>query len=397
MEMLELVETVNAEKASIDKLFGKEGAGVRSRKKTPQYMSQLAEAARLIADVYNGRKPAYILQEAMTTSDFPYLFGDVIDRQILAAYQEWPTTWQRYTKRGRVRDFRTVKRFTVYGADQVLPSALSTNSGEYPYEEINENSPYSYAVSKYGRKIRFRWETMINDDLDALKDMPERLGRAARRSEEKFVTALFIDANGPHASFYTSGNKNIVNTTNGASATNPALSISALQDAFKVLSKMVDENGEPIVIDTVELVVPPALEVTAYNIQNAVQLWLDTNASAGTAQQNLVTTNWMKARLNINVNPYIPIVASSANGNTSWALFANPNNGRPAMELGFLIGHEQPEIFMKAANQIALGGGAADAMNGDFDNDSIEYKLRHVFGGTRMDPKMTVASNGSGS
>jgi hypothetical protein len=396
MDMLELIETINAEEASVQRLFGKEGQGMRSHKRNPRYMAQLTEAAKLVADVYNGRKPLHYLQEAMTTSDFPNLFGDILDRQILAAYQEWPATWQNYAKRGRVRDFRTVKRFSVYGADSVL-SAIVGEKGEYPYDAFNENSPYSYAVAKYGRKLKFSWETLINDDLDALKDGPDRFGRAARRSEEKFATQLFVDASGPHASFYTTGNKNRVHTENGAPSNNPTLSIAALQAAFLVLSKMVDEQGEPIVIDTVQLVVPPALEITALNILNAVQLWLDTNASAGTAQQNLVTTNWMKARVNLNVNPYIPVVASTANGNTSWWLFANPNNGRPALEVGFLLGHEQPEIFMKQPNAARVGGGGEDVMNGDFESDAIEYKIRHVFGGTRMDPKMTVASNGSGS
>ena len=90
-------------------------------------------------------------------------------------------------------------------------------------------------------------------------------------------------------------------------------------------------------------------------------------------------------------------MASTANGSTSWFLFANPDNGRPAIEMGFLSGHEEPEIFMKAPNSMRVDGGGVDVMNGDFDNDAIEYKLRHVFGGTREDPKMTVASNGSGS
>lgn len=396
MEMLELLESVRAEEASVQRLFGKEGVSVRTGgKRGPQYQRKLAEAAKLIADVYTGKRKMHYLEEAMTTSDFPYLFGDILDRQVLAAYREWPTTWQNYAKRGRVRDFRTVKRYSVYGADQVLPSVIG-QKGAYPYEEINENSPYSYNVAKYGRKIRFAWETMVNDDLDALKDMPERLGRAARRSEEKFVTQLFVDANGPHASFYTSGNKNIVNTTNGAASNNPALSIAALQDALTVLSRMVDENGEPIVIDTVELVIPPALSVKADNYLNALQLWVNENKSAGSGEQNIVTANWMKSAFRKNVNPYIPIVATT-NGNTSWWLFANPNNGRPAMELGFLIGHEEPEIFMKTPNQVPVGGSGEDAMNGDFESDAIEHKLRHVFGGTRMDPKMTVGSNGSGS
>lgn len=386
MEMLELLETIRAEEASVQRLFGGEGNGTRSRRKGPRYQAQLAEAARLIADVYKGRRPMHYLQEAMTTSDFPYLFGDILDRQVLAAYREYPTTWQNYIKRGRVRDFRTVKRFSVYGADQVLGSVVG-QKGEYPYEEINENTPYSYAVAKYGRKIRFAWETMINDDLDALKDQPERLGRAARRSEEKFATQLFVDASGPHASFYTVGNKNIVTG-------NPALSVAGLQTAMEILSQQTDENGEPIVIDTVELVYAPTLEVTVQNILNAITI--EATEKGGTAARKLTIQNWMKTTFRPNKNPYIPIVASTANGNTSWFLFANPDNGRPAAEMGFLLGHEEPEVFMKTPNQTRVGGGA-DAMDGDFETDAIEHKVRHVFGGTRMDPKMTVGSNGSGS
>lgn len=386
MEMLQLIETIRAEEASVKRLFGDEGQSVRSRRQSPRYMEKLSEAAKLIADVYSGKRPMYHLQEAMTTSDFPYLFGDILDRQVLASYREWPTTWQNYCKRGRVRDFRTVKRFGVYGADQVLGSVVG-EKGEYPYEEINEDTPYSYAVSKWGRKIRFGWETMINDDLDALKDQPERLGRAARRSEEKFVTQLFVDANGPHASFYTAGNANIVTG-------NPPLSLAGLQTAMQVLATIKDQNSEPIVVSTVELVVPPALEITALNIINALQIELA--EAGGTSNQKLIAQNWMRTRVRLNVNPYIPIVASTANGSTSWFLFANPDNGRPAMELGFLIGHEEPEIFMKAPNQVRVGGGS-DAMDGDFETDAIEHKLRHVFGGTRMDPRMTVGSNGSGS
>lgn len=386
MEMLELIETIRAEEASVQKLFGNEGQGVRTGKNSPQYLKKLDEAMRLMADVYQGKKGMHYLREAMTTSDFPYLFGDILDRQVLAAYREYPTTWQNYIKRGRVRDFRTVKRFSVYGADQVL-GAVVGQKGVYPYEEINENTPYSYAVAKYGRKIRFAWETMINDDLDALKDMPERLGRAARRSEEKFATQLFVDASGPHASFYTSGNGNIVTG-------NPALSVAGLQTALEKLSQQTDENGEPIVIDTVELVYPPALEVTVQNVLNAITI--EATEKGGTAARKLTIQNWMKTTFRPNKNPYIPIVASTANGHTSWFLFANPDNGRPAAEMGFLIGHEEPEVFMKAPNQLRVGGGA-DAMDGDFETDAIEHKVRHVFGGTRMDPKMTVGSNGSGS
>jgi hypothetical protein len=386
MEMLELLETIRSEEASVQRLFASEGQGARHHAGSPQYARKLAEAARLVADVMQGKRPAHQLREAMTTSDFPILFGDILDRQLLASYRDVPTTWQNYAKRSVVRDFRTVKRYGIHGGDSVLDAVPEKT--EYPGSHLNEDTPYEFAVKKYGRRMPFSWEAFINDDLDALKDIPQKFGKAARRSEEKFATGLFVDANGPHASFYTGGNDNIVTG-------NPVLSLAALQTAMEGWSQVTDADGNPIYIEMAELVVPPALEVTALNILNTLQI--EMIEKSGTSNRKTTVQNWIKTKFRLNVNPWIPIVASTANGSTSWFLFANPDNDRPALEVGFLRGHEEPEVFMKAPNATRVGGGGMDAMNGDFETDSIEYKVRHVFGGTREDPKMAVASNGSGS
>jgi hypothetical protein len=298
---------------------------------------------------------------------------------------ETPSVFRNYCKISQVADFRNVKRFVTSGAEATLDTV--EQQAEYPETSLGE-AKYEYAVKKYGRRIPFAWETMINDDLDALKDIPARFGRAARRTEQKFATQLYCDGSGPHASFYTVGNANIITA-------NPVLSIDAFQTAMTVLSAQKDSDGEPIMIDMVHLVVPPALEVVANNILNATQLEL--TGSGGTSNSKLITANWMRNRVRLHVDYYIPIIASTANANTSWWLFADPGNNRPALEVGFLRGHLTPEIFIKSPNTISVGGSSADPMNGDFDTDSIQYKVRHVLGGTQMDPKMTVASNGSGS
>ncbi len=388
-EFLELLETVRAEQASVQHLFGGEGRSLRRMAGGPEYTARLAEAASLLGDVIAGRRPSYLLREAMTTSDFPLLMGDIIDRQLLANYREAPQTYRNYCKISTVSDFREVKRFTIGGAEGVLDKV--EQQSEYKERKLTE-AKYGFAVAKYGNVIGFSWEQLINDDLQAFQDIPQRYGRAARRSEEKFATGLFVDANGPHATLYAAGNKNQVNIANGATANNPPLSITGLQDALMVLSKMVDSDGEPIVIDAVELVVPPALEVSALNILNATELWLTTDG--GDANRQVHVANWLRNRLRLNVNAYIPIVANVANGNTSWFLFANPNNGRPALEVGFLRGHTEPEIFMKDPDARQVGGDV-NAQDGDFDSDTIKYKVRHVFGGGQMDPKMTVASKGT--
>lgn len=391
-EFLETIENIRAEEASISRLFNRnsDGVGVRASQpmrkgKDPQYMKKLAEAAIFLADVIEGKRPAHHLREAMGTDDFPYLFGDIIDRQLLANYQEAPYSWPSIVRRRTVRDFRTVKRFYVDGGEGDLEAVAEQEA--YPGSSLSDGS-YSYAVTKYGRRMPFSFEAMINDDLDALKDIPQRFGKAARRTEEKFVTQLFVGTTGPDGTFFSSGNGN-------ALSSNPILNTANLAAAIETLMGFTDADSEPIAIAAMTLWVPPALYVTAQNIKNA--LTLEWASEGGDSNVKLTTGNWIANNLKIEVGYYIPIVASSSNGSTSWFLFADPNEGRPAGEVGFLRGHEMPEVFMKKPDAVRVGGGDAGVMDGDFNTDSIEYKVRHVLGGTTMSSKMAVASNGSGS
>jgi hypothetical protein len=274
----------------------------------------------------------------------------------------------------------------ISGAEAVLVEVPQQTI--YPSAKLDE-AYAEYRVLKYGRRLPFSWETMINDDLQALQDVPQRFGRAARRSEDKYATQLHVDANGPHASVYTGGNKNQVST-------NQVLSIGALQSAFTTLAAQVDADSEPIMIDAVILEVPPSLEITARNILNAIEITAVTGGG-GDAIQGMRIVNWMRNKVTLAVNPYIPLVASSSNGTTTWFLHVSPSSGRPAFEMGFLRGHTEPEIFVKDPNARRVGGGGVNPMDGDFDTDSIEYKVRHVFGGAVMDPIMTIGSDGSGS
>jgi hypothetical protein len=390
-DLLDHIESIQANEASIHRLFDGEGTRLRGRSHDdPRYQEQLAEAAALIGDVAAGRRPSHYLTEALTTSDFPSLFGDVLDRALLGAYREYPTSYPSFVRVSTVRDFREVKRFALDGAEGQLEQVKE--KAPYPGASVDDTAD-TYTVSKYGRRLPLTWETMVNDDLDAFRDLPNRLARAARRSEQKFVTTLYVDSSGPHASLYDAGFSNVVTG-------NPVLSLTALQTAMTVLANQRDTDGEPIYFETVYLVVPPALEVTANNIINAMSI--DINEAGGSTNTRLRAENWMRNRVKVIVDPYIPIVASSSNGATSWFLFGNPADGRPALEVGFLRGHQEPALFMKRPDAQRIGGTAGpDGELADFDTDSVQYKVRHVFGGTRLTTtggaKSTVASEGDGS
>lgn len=389
MKFLELVETFRAEDAhrAVATESGFRGCG--ALRSDPRYPQMLSEALDVLESARRGSYGMLRFNEAMGTADFPLLMGDIIDRQLLGTYAETPQTWSAYCRRGVVPDFRTVKRFAVDGAEGRLP----TVGEKAPYlPQVLSETSYSYAVTKRGRQLKWHWESWINDDLDALgSSSPARLARAARRTEDYEATALHVDTSGPHASLYTTANKNIINTTNGAATSNPVLGIIGLQDAFTVMGLQLDGDSEPIGVDGVILEVPASLEVTARNVLNATEI----KVGADSAAQQIVTSNWMKSKVTLVVNPYISVVATS-NGKTTWFVHASPSAGRPAMEIGFLRGHEQPALFQKIGDQSRVGG-STSPMDGSFDDDTTAFKVRHVVGSVRLDGKATYGSNGSGS
>ncbi len=399
-----------------------------------RYQRKLHEASKLIFRALTGSKRDRLnFEEALSTSDFPKLFGDVIDRAVLANYLETPYTWDKIAYAGEVSDFRPVKRFRIDGGTGLLANTslnpTGTNAGfdssknmlpitqGSPYPESNlQDGQYTYSLAKYGSRMPFTWETLVDDDLNAIKDTPARFGRGARRSEEYFVTKLYAN----NTSFFSTGNKNVVtNAVVGDSGgDNPILNITGLQRALIVMMQQLDTTGQPISVEAVTLVVPPSLKVVAMNILSSDYVWMadqggtqqinGANLSATVAQQ-LHAQNWAKNIVRIAVNYYLPIV-DATHGKTGWYLFSNPENGRPALEFGRLRGHIQPELFMKLPNSVAIGEGSfgpgagvmpgttnMNPLEGDFDTDSINYKIRHVFGGTTIDPIQAVYSNGSGS
>jgi len=369
----------------------------RNRQRDPRYLNKLLRMAETLDLWQRGRLSESQLREVMSTSDFPILFGDILDRRLLAQYQNATTSWQQYATRGTVPDFRQSRLIAIDGLQTPFyPSAYPKPEGKnVSYDNSLAETGYTTQVQVYERGVAFSWRMMINRALNFLSRVPTLLSNGATRTEEKFATQLFIDSagNGPNATFFSNTNKNLVNITNGATSNNPALSVQALRDALNVMYRQVDSGGDPIEITGLTLLIPPLLQITAEEILRATNFEITPATTA--AGTRYVTPNWAQ-RINPVVNWYLPIVDTSANKHTTWYLFADPNVGRPAMEMTFLEGYEQPSLWQKAPNTMRMGG-AVDPTMGQFEDMSTHIKAMHIVGGTLVDPKMAVVSNGSGS
>ncbi len=340
-------------------------------------------------------KHEYLLREALTTSDFPLLFGDVLDRQMLAHYKATEPVYKAFTKMGTVPRISPQVggyRFSMSGGDGVL--AKVAEKGEYLASDRVEKR-YAISVDKYGRQFDVSWEAMINDDLDALKDTPLRFATAAQRTESSVVAAIYANDAGGAATHAASG---LLYSTVAAelNETAGALTIAFLEQGIEAMAAFTDVGLNPIHVRPKFLVVPPALEMTARQILTSSEKRY-TGGAAGTAWP---TTNVLpQYGLQLTIDPYLPAAATAkgtgASANTQWYLFADPREVA-AMEAAYLRGHERPEICMKASDKVTIGGGPINPMAGDFATDNIFYRVRLVFGAARMDWRGTYMGGSVG-
>ncbi|MBU1067107.1 Mu-like prophage major head subunit gpT family protein [Patescibacteria group bacterium] len=330
----------------------------------------------------------YMMKEAITTSDFPYLFGQVIDRQMLAAYKAWVHDWQSYTKMGTAMDFNTWRSHKTWGNDENLP--LVGEKGEYLVAPVGEGR-YTGRVYKRGRQFDISWEAIVNDALNAFGDIQQRFARAAIRTEARFATSLYSSAAGPNVLLYGAP----IVDVDGANVTNVGvlpLTIANLEATMQLMALQVDTNGEPISIQGMHLVVPPSLEFQARAILTSVlKQWTEVGAGGGIPVPTVNVIPQMGLRLH--VDPFLPVVDATATDDTTWYLFADPSQGA-AIEFRYLRGHETPEICMKASDKVTVAGGAISPFSGDFATDNIFYRVRIVIGGTQLDPRFTYAQVG---
>jgi hypothetical protein len=391
-----------------------------------RHEARVAAAAEFMGDLLNGRCPSYYLREVlrpsspdvtrlvesnypglvrpavlregarpwegsdlletMSVSDFPLLMGDVMDRSLLTRFAEVPQVWRQYVDVGApLRDFRTVRM-------------LSTTGGNEEYEEIVELEGVTYtaiaesgvtmAPALYGKAIALSWRLMMNDDLDAFRLIPAVLAQGGRRTINKFATDLLFDASGPDATFFSAGNGNLLTG-------NPALSVTSLGTAIAQLMAFTDAAGEPIAVEGVRLVYGPGLHVTVQNILNSLSYDVASDEGAA-ANRTVRVNNWLTTGITPVMDPYIPLVATTANAATSWIVAAAPSASRPLARIRFLAGFETPALYQKAPNTQRFGGGL-DPDVGDFQSMASEFKGLVAFAGSVIEPKAGVASNGSGS
>lgn len=275
-----------------------------------------------------------------STSDFPQILGNTINRALRNAYDEQEQTWQPLGRQANVSDFRA--RTTVaLGDAAALEKVLE--GGEYKYGSLPEEGS-TLKVDKYGKIIAFTWEALINDDLNAFDRLPVALANAARQTESNLVWGLllsnptWIDG----LPIYSSAHGNLA-------ASGGPINIETLAAARAAMRKQKGLGGQNFINITPRfLVVGPDKELEAYQY---------------TSVNYTPTTN---GDINPVTNTALTVIVEPRIEGDAWYLVGD---GADTFEYAYLEGE----------------GGLFTETREGFDVDGIEVKARLVFGANFVD------------
>jgi len=283
-----------------------------------------------------------------TTASFSYLLGTSMNKRLIKDYQAWPAEWQKFVSIVPIKDFKQQTRVRL-GAFASLP--IVAEDSTYTTLAL-QDSASTYVAQKRGNLVSVSRETIINDDLQAIKQIPTKLAVAAAYTLAEFVYS-FLSTNPTIydgiALFHTS--------SHGANLGTSALSSAAMQSGVTVMREQTNFASKRLGLRPRFLIVPPELEFTAAIITQST-------LAPGSANND---TNVM--------NGYcVPIVSPQLTSTTQWFLAADPREC-DTIEIGFVGGQTTPALFTQDG----------ELYGNNFSMDMLSYKVRFEFGGVVND------------
>lgn len=305
-------------------------------------------------------REARLREAALATTTWAEVFGDSVRRALIAYYQQnadWQT-WRMVVGPHitSAPDFRTMRRVRVGGlADLADVAELGT------YQEITlpGDEEETFAVAKKGNLFSYSMESAMNDDLGALRRIPQMIAFSAARGLYKTVFDVFRTnpTMGDGTALFHADHGNLGSTAMGSAGL--AAGILAMRDQTE-LSSSETLGG---FIQPKLVVIPNELEQITWELARSAM-----SQTTGTSRLETQNNWFLSFGLTL-----VPPVAYWTDA-TDWCIVADPNT-MPTIEVSFLNGRQEPEILLQ--DQPNIGS--------NFTADKLTFKGRFIYGVKALD------------
>lgn len=279
-----------------------------------------------------------------STSTFPAIMSNLANKSVMVGFNEAETTYQIWAGKGSNRDFKEAARVALSEAGNL---ELVPEGGQFQQDFLGEASART-KVATYGKLFSLTRQAIINDDLGLFSKIATKYGSAAKRLVNKMVYAQLT------GNVKMQDNIALFDTKHGnVAGTGEALSVKAIAKAITAMRRQKGITGDATLNITPKyLVVPPELEMVAYQI---------VNSTAAVDGVNSGVVNPYKGR-------FVVVADAELTDPDAWYLVADATQ-HDTIEVTYLNGVETPRLETRQG----------------FDVDGIEYKVAFDCGVSALD------------
>jgi len=285
-----------------------------------------------------------------SSNTFAYALQNALSMYLSKVYKAFPYREEiLISEKKEATDFRTIHSIQLgYFGD--LPD-VDPEAGDYNNLERFDDTESQYNLSPKGGIAWITRRLIINNSIDIIRAITNRMARSARMTHAKYVWNFYINnaACPDGTSWFTSGHGNLGSQELGASA---------IMNAITDLANLTEPgSGEKLGMDLATfnwfLVVPINRWTQAVTINNAQDTVC--HKLFGDHHERIVTPSFFT-------------------DDDDWGIIRDKEDA-PLVEMSYLNGHEEPEFILEEG----------PTQEHVFVQDKIGYKIRHECGGTLAD------------
>lgn len=289
--------------------------------------------------------------EAVTTSGMTSIVKNTLNLLLAANYAKKHLWWEPLVRTEEVDTIDTATLVRVYGMNtlEVVDEGQAYN--ELGWVDEEETASFH----KRGNFVGVTLETLLNDKLNVVRSIPERLATSWYNTLSSLVSGVFTVNSAAGPALADTGalfNATALTTAGGhANLRTTALGFDEYDAVVTAMQKQTDQAlgaGQRLLIEPKFVLVPADLRTQALRIRNSELL-------PGSANNDI----------NPHQGSFEVVPVPNWTDTNNWAAVADPAM-YPAIWLIFLRGRKVPELFTADSE-------VSGAM---FTNDTIRYKVR---------------------
>lgn len=281
-----------------------------------------------------------------STSAFSAIMDSAVKKTLEEAYKEVPTTFQLFTTKGTLHDFKEDKdRTYIYGSGDRLLKV--PENGELKQSTISTEALPTRKLETYGRQFSLTRQAFINDDIGLVLTVPAVYARMAKETINEQVYDLLFN-NGKvyddKVLFDKTNHKNLA--TNASKPTQ-----SAIQSMILLMGRQVHPVTKKRIMNK------PKFLITGVGYQFELATLFGSRNIPGSANNDINPLFDNPLSKNLIEEPYLNTLAdaiTSGTKNVPWFMISDPLYCK-GIQVDYLDGKETPTIRRSDATPGTLG------------------------------------------